>query len=55
MLIIYISLVVLVLVSKSEPYWNDQGNTVTRYVPWFLINCKSRGFENKVIIRNKGQ
>lgn len=40
MLIIYILFAFLVLVSESEPYWNNQGNTVTRYVPWFLVNCE---------------
>lgn len=47
MLIIYVCLAILVLVTESEPYWNNQANTVTRYVPWYLVNCEC---ETKTIL-----
>lgn len=56
------------LFSETEPYWNDGPGTVTRYNPWYLINCEFdavifferycgcavRGSENSVAARTDG-
>lgn len=37
MILIYVHLMLL-LVSETEPYWNNQVSTVTRYRSWFSVN-----------------
>lgn len=41
MLLVFV-LMTMLLLSETEPYWDFHSNTVTKYNPWFLINCKCR-------------
>lgn len=38
-IMIYICLAVFLLVSETEPYWNNEASTVTRHRAWFTVNC----------------
>lgn len=38
MFLIY-ALLAALLLAETEPYWNNQISTVTRYRSWFSVNC----------------